>query len=66
LAPSVSISGIHFLGYNALSEDSKDFLHVVKTFWSAGQFGGQKNLGPLEKTLEKPLEIADNVFCPHK
>jgi hypothetical protein len=28
----------------------------------SGQFGGQKSLGP----LEKPLEIADYVFCPHK
>jgi len=26
------------------------------------QFGGQNNLGP----LEKPLEIADYVFFPHK
>jgi hypothetical protein len=24
-------------------------------------FGGQKSIGP----LEKPLEIADYVFCPH-
>jgi hypothetical protein len=28
----------------------------------SGQFGGRKNLGP----LEKPPEIADNVFCTHK
>ncbi len=27
-----------------------------------GQFGGQKSLGPLEKTLE----IADYMFCLHK
>jgi hypothetical protein len=28
----------------------------------SGQFGGKKSFGH----LEKPLEIVDNVFCPHK
>jgi hypothetical protein len=28
----------------------------------SGQLGGQKSLSP----LEKPLEFADYVFCPHK
>jgi hypothetical protein len=35
---------------------------VFSRYLRSEQFGGQKSLGP----LEKPLEIADFVFCPHR
>ncbi len=38
---------------------STDLVHCILR---SGQFGGEISLGP----LEKPLEIADSVLCPHK
>jgi hypothetical protein len=38
----------------------KGFLIYIISLCS-GQFGGQKSLGP----FERPIEMADNVFCLH-
>jgi hypothetical protein len=35
---------------------------MFREFSGLPNLGGKKSLGP----LEKPLEIADYVFCPHK
>jgi hypothetical protein len=53
----------HIIGkFSRFFEGASTFLNPKLSFAALRKIWGSKSLGP----LEKPLEIADYVFCPHE